>query len=80
MVLRVMSKLSYLVVAFSLSSWGFLHDEDDEENGHGTEDGSSAQGPVPIAGKGRRETAADNIAEAAEKNVVQFRWFQESFT
>jgi hypothetical protein len=66
-------------VAFSLSSWRFLHDKNDEKDCHGAEDWSSTQGPVPIPGKGRREAASDNISEAAEKKVFHFISYNRIF-
>ncbi len=52
-------------MTLGLSSWRFLHDEDDEENGNESEDRSPAQGPVPIPVEGDRKAAADNVTEAA---------------
>lgn len=52
-------------MALSFSTWWFLHDEDDEDDGKKAEDRSSAKCPVPVAVEGDRQAAADNVAETA---------------
>ena len=63
-------------MAFGLSSWRFLHDEYDEDDGQKSEDRSPSQGPVPIAVEGDGKSATDYVAKAAGNVnwiVFQFR-------
>ena len=55
-------------MALGLSARWLLHDQDDENDGHGSEDGGAAKGPVPVV-EGVGEPSANNVAETAERKA-----------
>ncbi len=55
----------HLVMTFSVASWRFLHDNNDEDDRHSPEYGGTPEGPMPVM-KDVGKSTTDNVTQATE--------------